>query len=133
MNEYRRRREFEDQLRDADWIKQVSQWDRNGVCLAFTDSDWSETYIIWMHYSADFNWWGIAQEKRRRLRAHNGELMHAFLGRQKDEWYLVPDDKVDNLNLGKQSRRTDHYKVQTEHGRPSNREMLEHYALYKGT
>ena len=81
------------------------------MCRAYTDSKQSETYLIWMHYSGDFNWWGIAEEKRRRLNAHKVQLMHAFLGRHRDEWYLIPDEKVDNLNLGKQSRGTDHYKV----------------------
>lgn len=131
MTETKRRREFEDQLRDADWTKRVSQGTTEGVCRAYTDSEHSETYLVWMHYSDEFNWWGIAEQKRKQLNA-KGRLMHAFLGRQRTEWYLIPDKKIDELNLGKQSRHTDHYKIQIDHGDPPNREMLDLYAVYKG-
>ena len=129
----RRQREFVDQLRDASWTKRVMQDDIIEVCRAYTDSEWSETHRVYMHYSDNFNWWGIAIEKRRRLNAQNSQLMHAFLGRQGEEWYLFPDNKIEKLELGIQSRETDHYKVQIDHGEPPNEKILEQYSVYKGT
>lgn len=128
----RRRREFRDQLREASWTKQVLQDNREGVCRAYTDSEESETYTIYMHYSDNFDWWGIAEQKQRELSARSAQLMHAFLGRQRDEWYIVPDKDVNNLNLGKQIRKTDHYKVEINHGNPSNQTLLKHYSIYEG-
>lgn len=133
MNEIRRRREFDGQLREAEWTKQVLQDTREGVCRAYTNSERSKTYLIWMHYSADFNWWGVAAKKRRQLGAYGAELFHAFLGREREQWYLFPDSKFESLNRGSQYKDgSKHWKVQTGHGRPSNRELLERDSLYKG-
>jgi len=103
-----------------------------GSVGAYTDSEESETYTIYMHYSDNFDWWGIAEQKQRELSARSAQLMHAFLGRQRDEWYIVPDKDVNNLNLGKQIRKTDHYKVEINHGNPSNQTLLKHYSIYEG-
>jgi hypothetical protein len=85
-----------------------------------------------MHYSDNFDWWGIAEEKQGELKARNTKLMHAFLGRKRNEWYILPDNDVNNLNLGKQMRKTDHYKVEKNHGDPSNQRLLQQYSIYKG-
>jgi hypothetical protein len=47
-----------------------------------------------VHYSKAFNFWGGAVQKNHELRNEGHVLIHAFLGAQPDECYVVLDEKL---------------------------------------
>lgn len=123
-----RQREFEDQLKECDSVNQVVK-DSNepDVLRVYCDSS---TKLVWTYYSEDFNWWGGSESKRERLQSYSVPLLHAFLGRNSDEYYLVPDDELTEtrFNFGYQDKDgSTHRKIRSNHGTPPNSEILEGY------
>lgn len=91
MSARKRRKKFKSQLQECDEINAVTNGPKRNVYTARTESG---DVLVWTHYSKAFNFWGGAVQKNDELRAREPALIHAFLGANPDEYYVVPDDEL---------------------------------------
>lgn len=90
----------------------------------------STPFLVWANYSEQFNWWGEAESKHRRLQSSGVPLIHAYLGPESHQHYLVPDCELTErtFHFGIQHKDgSRHRKIQADHGTPPNRSSLEQY------
>lgn len=125
MSANKRRKEFKNQLLRCAEINAVTKGPKRNVYTVRTESGGR---LVWMHYSKAFNFWGGAVQKNDELHAFGPDIIHAFLGANRDEYYVVPDKAlhsgdfyipVQNKNANK------HWKLARKGDRGHNRELLE--------
>lgn len=128
MNASKRRELFKDQLRGCNTIYAVTNGPKRNVCIARTDTD---DAFVWSHYREAFDFWGGSVQKNNALRKNRYVLIHAFLGAQSDEYYIVPDKKFhsgDFYTPLQNKNGSEHWKLAVNGGGGRNGELLnEHY------
>lgn len=116
MTTKRRRRKFKRQIREMQWVDDVRAIENEeAVVKTQLESKDTANCLIWMHYSGNFDFWGISQNKRRRLHGYDTPIIHAFLGPDKNQFYLYKDSEIFTRNLisGVQNDESgDHWKIE---------------------
>jgi len=124
MSAGERRDEFKKQLRKCDEIDAIIRGPKRNVCTARTESG---DILVWMHYSKAFNFWGGAVQKNDELRVRESALVHAFLGANPDEYYVVPDKALHSGDFYmpvQEKNGNEHWRLAGKGAGGQNRELL---------
>jgi len=124
MRAHNRREKFKNQLRQCDEISAVMNGPKRNVYTVRTESGKA---LVWMHYSKRFNFWGGAIQKNDELRTRGSTLIHAFLGANSDEYYIVSDKKLhsDDFYMPVQNKDGNkHWRLAGKGDGGRNRELL---------
>lgn len=120
-----RRDEFKKQLRECEGINSVMKGPKRNVCTVRTESG---DILVWLHYSKAFNFWGGAVQKNDELHARGPSLIHAFLGANPDEYYVVPDKALHSGDFYmpvQEKNGNEHWRLAGKGAGGRNREILD--------
>lgn len=122
-----RKDSFPEQVRECECVDSVESGPERGV---FTVNADGQRYFVYMHYSHNFEFWGVAQKKTKNLATDTPQLFHAFLGSRHSDFHLVPDSdfRSEKFTLPVQDKNgSRHWRLKKQYGEPPNGEQLSEY------